>query len=568
MVKIAPIYGALCAVCLLFLGGIPAPAQTDTAGAKTYYLDATNGLDAGDGSQAKPWKSFGQAQTALRPGDTLCCTGELGLIKMGQGDPTGTPEQWITYRNWEGKEMPLIKALVFDGIRKDRFLLFQNIRFSPGEVDAAGYNENNTIYLGGAWHVAFDGCDIEGCKLRIPEGAIDPALGFAPYTPVNPQHVPAITAGNPGDASHITIRKCRIRYSGIAIGIMENPRRPEKQARHWTIVDNEITDASEDGIRFGGRGGSNSLVARNFIHDQVLYRSGFFWRGKASPSIEAWQKHKWAPVTQDETGAKGVFYQTLDVKGTMQFYILASDRNHLPTRKSTTAWRLDSDREVFFQPNGTGDNTHTDGVAIQGPSENVIFEGNRIEGSSYGGGLLKLENIGGHPKNFLFRNNLFYAKDNPGGASLFILAGGSNCVFVHNTIYTGPNGKLPGGIRFNDLAGEGFDGIYFYNNIISGGGVSNRNEVNLGYSDYNLWLSPPLPGFRKGEHDVVLPGGKNDAARFVDAAAGDLRLLPDSPAAGIGSPAHATEVDLDRVPRSNPPDAGAYEIKVPAPVDQ
>lgn len=546
-----------------------------------YYLDGAAGNDSGCGSEADPWKSFGRAQQVLQPGDTLYCTGELGWIGMTTNSPVGTATNWITYAAWPERPQPHAKALVFDGNRKDRYLRFKGILFSPGEVAAASYTTNNAVYLQGASYVTLEDCDVEGPQLAIPEGAIDPALGFFPYTPLSPFAPPAVTAGHPGDASYITITGCRIRKSCIGIAVARNPAYADKLAHHWTVTGNDIDDATEDGIRFGAGGASDSYFAGNYIHNQNMYRHPFNWAGiESSPGV--WETNQWAKMTQEGTGASGVFYQMTALSdGRKRFYLLADDRNHLPARNTKGRWVLDSDPSIWFQPqdtNGvpvTGDNAHTDGIAVMGPTKNVLFEFNRVEVSPYGGAAMKLENINGHPENFIFQNNLFYAlpydPSNTGAATLN-LAGGKNILFRHNVIfagtYSGTGGTVPlaRAIRFNDLAGEGFEGIYFYNNILGGGGVSNTGESNLADSDYNLWLSAPLPGFRSGTNDVILPPGSTYRdAGFINAAAGDLRIGAESPARDIGSdhPDRTVPTDFSGSPRYGRPDAGAYEVQDP-----
>jgi hypothetical protein len=543
--------------------------------AASFYLDADKGSDAAAGNAAEPWKSFARAQKTLKPGDTLFCTGKLGVISMTHDMSAGTETQWISYEKWPEHPQPHISALVFDGKPRDWFLRFKGILFSPGEVDSASYSENNAVYLQGGSHLTFEDCDIEGAQLAIPPGVIDPALGFSPYTPMSPFPPPALTAGSPGDASHITITKCRIRKCCIGIFAGRNPSYKDKLVRKWTITDNDIDDATEDGLRMGAGGGSDSLVARNFIHNQNVYRQPFNWAGKeSSPGV--WEKHKWGKVTQEGTGSSGVFYQMLPVAdGRQRIYILADDKNHLPARNTTAKWVLDADPSVFFEPRDeagkpvTGDSAHTDSIAVMGPTENVVFEQNTIEVSPYGGAAIKLENIKGHPTNFIFQNNLIYAlpyHPSNKGAALINLAGGSNVVFRHNTIFAGVDAPLARTLRFNDLAGEGFDGIFFYNNIIGGGGMSNRDAVGVAVSDYNLWLSQPKPAFKSGPHDVILPGRSTyAAAKFFDPRTGNFRLDPASPARNIGSSAHTHTVplDFDGNTRVGPPDAGAFEEQTP-----
>ena len=543
-----------------------------------YYLDGTAGNDSGCGSAADPWKSFDRAQQTLQSGNTLYCTGELGWIGMTTNSPVGTATDWITYAAWPERSQPHVKSLVFDGNQKDRYLRFEGILFSPGEVDVASYTTNNAVYLQGASYVTFEDCDIEGPQLAIPEGAIDPALGFFPYTPLSPFAPPALTAGHPGDASYITVTGCRIRKSCIGIAVARNPAYTNKLAHHWTVTGNDIDDATEDGIRFGAGGASDSYFAGNYIHNQNMYRHPFNWAGyESSPGV--WSNHPWAKVTQEGTGASAIFYQMSSLTdGRKRFYILADDKNYLPSRATTNRWVLDSDSSVWFQgqyTNGapsTGDNAHTDGISVMGPTKNVLFERNSIEVSPYGGAAMKLEYINGHPENFIFQNNLFYALPYyPGnvGAALLNLAGGRNVLFKHNVIfagtYSGTGGAVPlaRAIRFIDEGG--FDGIYFYNNIIGGGGSLATGEAGVATSDCNLWLSEPLPSVATGSHDVILPARSTwENAGFINAAAGDLRIGADSPARDIGSdhPDRTVPTDFSGSPRAGRPDAGAYEVQV------
>lgn len=541
----------------------------------SYYVDSQLGDDAAAGTATAPWKTFARAQQAVQPGDSVYCSGSLGRIDMTIASPKGTSDRWITYKKWEGRAVPHASALVFNGAKADRYLIFQGFTFAPGEVASASYTENNAVYLAGGWYVTLDDCDIEGARLAITPGAVDPSVGFAPYTPVAPYPPPAVTAGTPGDASFITIKNCRIKYCAIGISVTENPAYTTKQARNWVITDNDIEEASEDGIRFASKGGSSSYIARNYIFNQTFYRYPFNWAGQPS-FAGAWAGRQWQKVTQDGTGASAIFYKLEPVSdGRLRFYVLADDKDHLPARNTTGRWVLDSDPTVYFDPltvDGlptTGDNAHTDGIAVMGPSENVMWENNAIEVSKYGGAAMKMENLGGHPLNHTFQNNLFYAMPalNPAlGAFLLNIAGGNNCVFKQNTIFAGSNSPLARALRFNDTTGTGFGTLYFYNNIIGGGGVSNTGAVNIAISDNNLYLNTPQPSFQRGPNDVVLPARSTYlAAKFVDAPAGDLHLQPTSPARNIGSPSSiaTTPTDADGQSRVGSPDAGAFEEQTP-----
>lgn len=557
----------------------PKPVLTITtepipANEQGYYLDAANGNDSGLGTPGSPWKTFARAQLTLQPGNTLYCSGELGLIEMNSASPVGTAGAWITYRDWPGKPAAKFTRLVFDGAQKNRYLKFQKLSFFPGEVATASYNINNAVYLGGGWHVTLDDCDIEGAHLAIPAADV-PLNGYAPYTPISPFAPPVVTAGLPADASYVTITNCRIKNGAIGISVSENPAYTTKHADFWTITDNVIENSSEDCIRLAGGGGSDSYIARNEVKNQIQYQYPFNWAGYPSaPGV--WASHSWAKVTQQGTGASGIFYKTESVTdGRTRFFLLADDRAHPPVRNTTGRWVLDSDPTVYFQPsdvNGnpvTGDNAHTDCVSIMGPTTNLVFELNRVEVSPYGGGAMKLENINGHPQDIVFQNNLFYALPQLNttlGAAIFIIAGGDNVLFRHNTIFAGTTAPLARAIRFIDTTGNGFGLIEFYNNIIGGGGQVNTGATGMAVSDHNLWLSAPLAGFTSGPDDEMLPSGSTYlAAKWIDPATGDFHLQATSPARNIGStdPLHTTSTDWDGNARVGAPDAGAYEEQTP-----
>ena len=555
----------------------PKPTLTVTtelipANEQGYYLDAANGNDTGLGSAGSPWKTFARAQLALQPGNTLYCSGELGLIQMNSASPVGTSAAWITYRNWPGRPAAKFTRLVFDGVKKNRYLKFQGVSFFPGEVATASYADNNAVYLAGGWYVTLDDCDIEGAHLAIPAANV-PTNGFAPYTPVSPFPPPVVTAGAPGDASYITVTNCRIKNGAIGISVSENPAYTTKSADFWTITDNVIENSSEDCIRLAGGGGSDSYIARNYVKNQIQYQYPFNWVGyPSSPGV--WTNHPWAKVTQQGTGASGIFYKAeLLADGRTRFFILADDKDDTPARNTTGRWVLDSDATVYFQSSDlsgtpiTGDNAHTDCISIMGPTTNLVFELNRVEVSPYGGGGMKLENINGHPQDIVFQNNLFYALpalDPSLGASVFIIAGGDNVLFRHNTIFAGTTAPLARAIRFIDTTPNqaGFGLIEFYNNIIGGGGSTNTGATGMAVSDHNLWLIAPLAGFTSGQDDKVLPARSTYLdAKWVDPATGDFHLQVTSPARNIGSadPLRTTPLDADGNARVGVPDVGAYE---------
>lgn len=607
---------AFAAFSSLVLALCPAGADTKPSpSGKSYYLDGDKGSDSNPGTEASPWKSVNRAQGDLQPGDTLYCTGDLGILKMlttpGPNNEapyqTGTADSPISYMAWKGKSQPRITRLAFDGVRTDTHLSFDGFLFDRAEVETPGSLENSAVYLAGAWHIAFTNCEMVGASAKIPAEALDPAVSFAPYTPDSGG---VISSG--GNASYVTVQNCRIRNGGCGITISENQAYPDRESRHWKILDNDIDNMAEDGIQAGGgMSGSYSLIRGNYIHGQNVFTAPLINVGFAydanGPNPAAFEGREWAPVIQDVTGRKGIFYYSkqVDPNGWSRFHVFAADRNEPPRTFSPYGWKLASDPAIHFKPllkdgvtQAIGDCCHTDCISIMAQMTDTLFEKNRahatntaVKNAPSGGGL-KIQNIpqGGRspqntpvadrtrpPTNVTFLNNLFYSTNNNAASAFLInVAGGKNVRFIHNTIFGAA------GVRFVDMFGTGFEGIYFYNNIISGGGVSNTKAVGVATSDHNLWVQPPEESVQRGANDIILPSRAEsrltveqliESVGFLDPGAGDLRLKPESPARNIGAlrtdSAPAPSEDIVGFVRANTetdlPDAGAYELGSPRP---
>jgi len=622
---------------------LPKPALNlvTESGGRDYYLDTTR-ANEGSGSRLSPFRTFAFAQTKLQAGDTLYCTGPLGIIRMNSsaganGEPpyaVGTDGHPISYKAWPGRDQPQVSELIFDGVKRDTYLSFDGFQFSPGSVPEADYIQHNALNLTGAWHISFQHCQIEGASLAIPEGVLpeDPAASFTPYVPSSlalRQTNPAVSSGYPGNASYVTIRDCTISNCGIGIMVYENSAYAAKQSRYWTITNNDISHASEDGIRFaGGDAGAGSVISNNHIHGQDACQASYAWYGYAyrdnTRDATAFNDKQWKQVKQvrsDGTVQTAIVYfvRVADSSdGYLQLFVLPDDRSIPMLRNVSSPLELvDKDTDgstIQFRPviqdgkanAGTpanGDSAHTDCISVMGQMTGGFFEKNRAEVSERGGGALKIENIprtingavvNQHPTNLTFQNNLFYSTGNPPvKAALFIVAGGKNCWFIHNTIFGGPSYNPDGAIRFSKdssvLDNSEFS-VNFYNNIIAGGGASNFSATDpLAVSKYNLWMRLPYskvtstsrPGIAfDSATDHNLPIGATvpeliEFAAFHDAANGDLHLdpgsmaadigLPDSGASGLSIPSgHIPATDINDFSRDAHPDAGAYEVGSPA----
>lgn len=537
----------------LFCGLVLLQAGIFPAFARNFYLDpaATTGRESGE--DASPWKSWARAQESLQPGDTLYCSGELGIIRMKAGDPVGTRDRPIRYSQWEGKPRASVRSLIFDGSGRDVYLIFNGLTFDPGYVDNADFTTNVAVNLDGSRHVAFDRCHFEGPKLAGGTG------DFSPYcvnsVVANP---PTLTAGNPANASHVTIENSRFGYSSVAIRIAEDPR-TGKSAREWVIRDNDFEEAAEDFILLAG--GSQSLVSGNRFSKQTAPRSPYDWPGTASGD---WNGRQFAPVTQDGTGASGIFYR---MTRNGRFMILADSREHLPTRNSTGVWRLDADpRGVFFTPSGTGDNTHTDIIALMGAgARDITIENNYMEVGMHGAQALKIDAHGGSPENNVIQNNIMLGVDRVDQAYLVIFEGGKNCLVRHNLIWAmDRNGSLC--VRVNEIKTIGEQKILLSGNII-GALVKSRGTVE---TDHNCFMRQPVD-VALDPTDIVVHGvegvGMEDSKNRIFALKRGSVCIDKgnpSPEPGKGGKYCRQGFDYSGKPRDPLPDIGPFEFAASA----
>ncbi|MCI0460606.1 MAG: DUF1565 domain-containing protein [Gemmataceae bacterium] len=81
---------------------LPTPSSKPMGKGPAFFVDAGKGNDAGDGSQAKPWKTVGHAVKRLRPGDTLYLRGGTYYEHVSV-TVSGTDKQPITIRSYPGE---------------------------------------------------------------------------------------------------------------------------------------------------------------------------------------------------------------------------------------------------------------------------------------------------------------------------------------------------------------------------------------------------------------------------------------------------------------------------------
>jgi len=184
------------------------------------------------------------------------------------------------------------------------------------------------------------------------------------------------------------------------------------------------------------------------------------------------------------------------------------------------------------------------------PTFNIVYRDNIIHDCGFGLGACA--ETSGQLSNVWFVNNLVYNCDGPG---MFCKDWGGdandthpmlNVYYVNNTVYNCAWGWGAG----MDIGNYEAENVVVRNNIISNCGVYiNVSRPPISYTiEYNL--AENITGLDPNWCIQGLPA-------FVDASAGDFRLLADSNAIDTGTDTNAPAVDIDGDPR---PQAGGYDI--------
>lgn len=133
--------------------------------------------------------------------------------------------------------------------------------------------------------------------------------------------------------------------------------------------------------------------------------------------------------------------------------------------------------------------------------------------------------------------------------------GGVYKILIENNVFWNPRGLFQSNeIKFTNSAGGVCESVVIRNNVVSddindecGSSIDVVGDIQLAAQgdcgpgwDYNVFVDAQACG------DHALTVGD---ARFVDAAAGDFHLLPDSPAIGRGSIENYPADDIDGQPR-------------------
>jgi hypothetical protein len=204
------------------------------------------------------------------------------------------------------------------------------------------------------------------------------------------------------------------------------------------------------------------------------------------------------------------------------------------------------------------------------PTHDITVSRNLVFDSVESAGFAVASEMGGLLANIRLENNIAY-RNHTYGIEISYCCSGSHpmdtIVIINNTLYGNGVGWGGGIIADNAQAQH----VVIRNNIASQNltfQIAVAADVPAGYVtvDYNL-----VDGYRGYEDEVYGEDYVEGNPRFVDAAAVDFHLRPDSPAIDRGSPQAAPANDFDGNPRPRDGDGdgaaghdiGAYEVPSP-----
>ncbi len=210
-------------------------AGQDTA-PSTYHVDAIRGHDeAGDGSQAKPWKTLGRARPLISGGQTVVLyDGDYGTIseRVSEGDILFS--NWVTYKAAKGRR-PAIERVVVSGPKGPQ----EQTGGFDVNLRLEGLTIVDGVQIDGGRHWALVGCRVErrGPWTGSAENIEKTAVSFRCGT-------------------DILIKDCEITRTGTAIS---------GRGHEVRILRNHIHGGAHDGIRVIGFW--DSLIEGNHVHD-------------------------------------------------------------------------------------------------------------------------------------------------------------------------------------------------------------------------------------------------------------------------------------------------------------
>jgi len=363
--------------------------------------------------------------------------------------------------------------------------------------------------------------EIERVVINGPKGPQDQTGGFDVYLRLEGLTIPDGVQIDGG--KHWALVDCHVERHGPWTGSVENIEKTAVSFRCGTDILIQDCEITRTGTGIGGRG-HDVRILRNHIHGGT--HDGIRVTGFWNSLIEGNRIHNFDDgVTDAETADRGRWSRHCDL---IHIFIPGPG---LP------GWQ---NHNVVFR-------------------NNVLYdtEAQIVQFNNYYKSSVRNEQI-------IFENNVF----GPSHANLFNNADPCDgLIFRHNTIVVLPEPREYHRWRLDNysvrISGRSTD-VQVYNNILGRIGWDRSAGGNTRLFDWNLIQIPGTPsgvGETRAYGRFTLTGV---APQFVDPAAFDGRLRPDSPAVHAGTkhfaPTPLFDVDREGTRRDARPDLGAWEL--------
>lgn len=515
--------------------------MTGWAGAATYYCDAAAG-GAGAGTEGDPWDWTDATASGniTGGGNLIYCKGAFGDIDFRHTDAVGASGNHNLYTTWPAQSDPTCTKFIHSGPggpSEPLYVTFQNFSVTAG----GGTTTNSAVTMSRAGNITYDNCTFTG------QFNSNITVGMSDFYPQFLDNDSAITTINT-PCANLTFTDCTFLTSWrFANG---------QQADNWTFTNCTFTTCSEDGVVFSNAGSGCTITGCTFS-GQDQQKGTMFWPASQSGGVATgtWAGHEYETCTQDNTGDTGLF-----VSVTTAWKCYPNRTATQPDKTSTDVWRLDSDpSNIYYTPNGAGDEAHGDYIAINGTSGAYTFtiSKNKFTTAGSGGQGTILDGNTGTTTNFT--NNIYIHLSGVTNAVLQGGTGSQTSNWYNNIIDTGSSTN---GMTINaDII------CNLYNNII--GGITTQSGTVT--SDYNIWQNASVHASTIAGEANALYSQDFSTGFFTNYASQIFTTLNvSSPQVDIGDATFAPADDFIGTsrPQNTIDDIGPYELIQAAPVTQ